>query len=168
MKASSIPIYFIILIYYISQYIILSQYIIFPIYYMSNILYFQNITFPNILYFFLHYCSKILHKKSQVISSKNEGITVIFPNFDLNLNQENCHHAFISAQNNLKFFVQNFSTIMQKNYKIAMVKFCLQIAQNCDQSCANFQFSPRVVQFKFSPPGGLWRHLQIILSCLEL
>ena len=30
------------------------------------------------------------------------------------------------------------------------------------------QFSPRVVKFKFSPPGGLWRHLQIISSCGEL
>ena len=32
----------------------------------------------------------------------------------------------------------------------------------------NTQFSPRVVQFKFSPPGGLWRHLQIISSCRKL
>ena len=30
---------------------------------------------------------------------------------------------------------------MQKNYKIAIVKFCLKIAQNHNQSCANFQFS---------------------------
>merc|ERR1712089_30467 len=41
---------------------------------------------------FLCYGSKILHKKFQVISSKNEGLTAIFPNFDLILNRENqCH-----------------------------------------------------------------------------
>ena len=31
-----------------------------------------------ILYFFSRYGSKILHKKFQVISSKNEGVTVTF------------------------------------------------------------------------------------------
>ena len=30
---------------------------------------------------FLRYGSKILHKKSQVILTKNEGVTVIFPEF---------------------------------------------------------------------------------------
>ena len=49
-----------------------------------------------ILYFFC-YGSMILHKKSQVISSKNKGVTVIFPNFDFILNQENQHHSFIFA-----------------------------------------------------------------------
>jgi len=36
--------------------------------------------------FFLCYGSNILHKKSQVISTKNEGMMAIFPNFDLILN----------------------------------------------------------------------------------
>jgi len=49
--------------------------------------------------------SKILHKKFQVISTKNEGVTAIFPNFDFILNRENQRHAFIFAQNDLKFFV---------------------------------------------------------------
>ena len=40
--------------------------------------------------------------------------------------------------------------------------------RNRDQSCTNAQFSPRVVQFKFSPSGGLWRHLHIISSYQEL
>ena len=52
---------------------------------------------------FLQYGSRILHKKSQVISTKNEGVTAIFPNFDFILNRENQRHAFIFAQNNLKF-----------------------------------------------------------------
>ena len=56
-----------------------------------------------ILYFFLHYGSKILHKKSQVILSKNEGVTAIFPNFDLILNLKNQCHAFIFAWNDLNF-----------------------------------------------------------------
>ena len=34
-----------------------------------------------ILYFFLRYGSTILHKKFKVISSKNEGVTAIFPTF---------------------------------------------------------------------------------------
>ena len=44
-------------------------------------------------------------QKSQVISTKNEGVTAIFPNFYLILNRENQRHTFIFAQNNLKFFV---------------------------------------------------------------
>ena len=55
--------------------------------------------------FFLRYSSKILDKKSKVISSKNKGVTAIFPNFDFILNQENQRHAFIFAQNDLKFFL---------------------------------------------------------------
>ena len=39
--------------------------------------------------------SKILHKKSQVISSRNEGMTVIFLNFDFILKRENLCHGFI-------------------------------------------------------------------------
>ena len=46
---------------------------------------------------FLCYSSKILHKKFQVILSKNEGVTVIFTNFDFILNRENQHHGFIFA-----------------------------------------------------------------------
>ena len=44
-------------------------------------------------------------KKFQVISSKNEGVTVIFLNFDLNWNQKNGRHAFIFARNDLKLFM---------------------------------------------------------------
>ena len=66
------------------------------------------------LYFLLHYGFKILHKKFQVILSKNEGGTAIFPNLDLILNLENQHHTFIFAQNDLKLFVQNFRSIKQK------------------------------------------------------
>ena len=55
--------------------------------------------------FVLHYCSKNLHKKIQVISTKNEGMTAIFPNFDFILNQENQHHALFFARNDLNFFV---------------------------------------------------------------
>ena len=54
--------------------------------------------------FFLHYGSKILHKKSQVIWSKNEGVKVIFLNFDFILYWENQCHAFIVARNDFKFF----------------------------------------------------------------
>ena len=36
-----------------------------------------------ILYFFLHLGPKILHKKIQVISSKNEGVTAIFATLDV-------------------------------------------------------------------------------------
>ena len=42
-------------------------------------------------------------KKSEVISTKNEGVTEIFPNFDFILNRENQHLAFIFAQNDLTF-----------------------------------------------------------------
>ena len=48
-----------------------------------------------ILYFILRNGSKILHKKFEVISTKNEGVTAIFPNFDLILNLKNQRHAFI-------------------------------------------------------------------------
>jgi len=44
-------------------------------------------------------------KKSQVVLSKNEGVTVIFLNFDIILNRENQCHSFIFAWNDLKFFV---------------------------------------------------------------
>ena len=47
----------------------------------------------------------ILHKQFQVISSKIEGVTVIFLIFDVNLNRENRRHALIFAQNDLKLFV---------------------------------------------------------------
>ncbi len=58
-----------------------------------------------ILYFILHNGSKILHEKSQVISTKNEGITAIFPNFDFIFNRENPRHTFIFAPNDLNFVV---------------------------------------------------------------
>ena len=58
-----------------------------------------------LFYHFLHNGSKILHNKSQVILTKNEGVTGIFLNFDFIFNQENQRQAFIFAQNDLKFFV---------------------------------------------------------------
>ena len=50
---------------------------------------------------FLHYGFKILHKKSQVILSKNEGVTAIFPNFDFILNQENQRHVGLPSISHL-------------------------------------------------------------------
>ena len=47
-----------------------------------------------ILWIFLHYDSTIQHKKFQVISSKNEGGTVIFPIQSQIENRENRRHAF--------------------------------------------------------------------------
>ena len=58
------------------------------------------------LIIFLCYGSKILHKKSQVILTKNEGVMAIFPNFDLILNWENQRHAFIFARNDFKFIIK--------------------------------------------------------------
>ena len=43
--------------------------------------------------FFLCHGSKILHKKSQVISTKKKDVTAIFPNFDFILNWENQRHV---------------------------------------------------------------------------
>ena len=57
-----------------------------------------------ISYFFAVLLQDSTHK-SQVISTKNEGMTAIFLNFDLIFNWENQRHAFIFAQNDLKFFV---------------------------------------------------------------
>ena len=54
---------------------------------------------------FLHCSSKILHKKFQVIWSKNEGVTAIFPNFDFIFNWENQCHGFIFALHDLTFFL---------------------------------------------------------------
>ena len=57
---------------------------------------------------FLRFGSTILHKKSQVILTKNEGVTAIFPNFDFILNRENQRNAFIFAWNDLNlFFIQS-------------------------------------------------------------
>ena len=54
---------------------------------------------------FLHYGSTILHKKFQVISSKNEGVTAIFP-IPIQIKiRKNRRHAFIFARNDLNFFV---------------------------------------------------------------
>jgi len=49
--------------------------------------------------------STILHKKFQVIPSKIEGVTAIFPMRDVNFPDSNRRHAFIFARNDLKFFV---------------------------------------------------------------
>ena len=57
-----------------------------------------------IIFFALLCDLKILHKKSQDILAKDEGVMAIFPNFDLILTRKNQCHAFIFAQNNLRFF----------------------------------------------------------------
>ena len=54
---------------------------------------------------YLSYSSKILHKKFQVISSKNKGVTLIFPIPNEIKIRKNRRHAFIFGQNDLKFFV---------------------------------------------------------------
>ena len=48
----------------------------------------------------------ILHKKFQVISSKIEGVTPIFPIQIQIKNWENLRHAFNFARNDLKFFME--------------------------------------------------------------
>ena len=53
---------------------------------------------------FLRCSSKIIHKKFQVILSKNEGVTLNIPIQNEIKIWENCHRAFIFAQNDLKFF----------------------------------------------------------------
>ena len=53
---------------------------------------------------FLYYGSKILHKKCQVILSKNEGVMLIFLIQNEVKIWKNCPHAFIFSQNDLKFF----------------------------------------------------------------
>ena len=58
-----------------------------------------------IFLFFLRYGSKILHKKFQVISSKNKAMTLIFPIKNKIQIQKNRRHAFIFARNDLRFFV---------------------------------------------------------------
>ena len=58
-----------------------------------------------LFYIFLRYCSKILHKKIQVILSKNEGMTLIFPIKNEIKIRKNRRHAFIFDQNDLNFFV---------------------------------------------------------------
>ena len=55
--------------------------------------------------FFLLCGTKILHKKFQVILSKNEGVTLIFPIQNEIKIWENRRHAFIFGQNDLRFFV---------------------------------------------------------------
>ena len=57
------------------------------------------------LIIFLPYGSKILHKKFQVISSKNEGMMLIFRIQNEIKIRKNCRHAFIFYQNDLRFFV---------------------------------------------------------------
>merc|ERR1712101_8921 len=54
---------------------------------------------------FLRCSSKILHKKFQVISSKNEGVTLIFPIPNEIKIRKNRRHAFIFDQNDFRFFV---------------------------------------------------------------
>ena len=55
--------------------------------------------------YFLHCGSRILHKKFQVIWSKNEGMTLIFPIQNEIKIRKNRRYAFIFGQNDLRFFV---------------------------------------------------------------
>ena len=48
--------------------------------------------------------SKILHKKFQVILSKNESVTLIFPIQNEIKIRENLRHVFIFGQNDLQFY----------------------------------------------------------------
>ena len=52
---------------------------------------------------FLHYGSKILNGKFQVIMSKNEGVMLIFPIPNEIKIWENHHHVFIFGQKDLRF-----------------------------------------------------------------
>ena len=58
-----------------------------------------------ILWFILCCGSKILHKKFQVILSKNEGVMLIFPIENEIKIRENRRHAFIFSVNDLRFFM---------------------------------------------------------------
>ena len=72
----------------------------------------------------------------------------------MNINLSTISHLKIITKSFSQVFQFYFSPpqrlmvilITQKNNKIAIVKFCLQIARNCDQSRANFQFSKFKVQ----------------------
>merc|ERR1711895_272349 len=62
---------------------------------------------------FLRYSSKILHKKFQVISSKNEGVALIFPiPNEIKIRKNHCH-AFTFGRNDFRFFVYNLRTKTQ-------------------------------------------------------
>ena len=54
---------------------------------------------------FLRWGSNILHKKFQVILSKNEGVTLIFPIQNEIKIRENRRNPFIFGGNDLRFFV---------------------------------------------------------------
>ncbi len=54
---------------------------------------------------FLHYGSEILHKKFQVILSKNKGVTLIFKIQNPMKFRKSRHHAFFFAWNDLRFFM---------------------------------------------------------------
>ena len=56
-------------------------------------------------YFIFIYSFYILYKKFQVISSKNKAVMLILPIQNKIKIWENRHHAFIFAQNDMKFFV---------------------------------------------------------------
>ena len=58
-----------------------------------------------ILYFFCIMVIRFYTKKFQVISSKNEGVTLIFPIQNEIKIRKNRRHAFIFGRNDLKFFV---------------------------------------------------------------
>ena len=55
--------------------------------------------------FFLCCGTKILDNKFQVILSKSEGVTLIFPISNKIKIQKKCRHAFIFGLNDFKFFL---------------------------------------------------------------
>ena len=63
--------------------------------------------------FFLKWFSDCI-QKFQVISRKNEGVTMIYPMQNQIKIRKNLRHAFIFAQNDLRFLVWNFGIITQK------------------------------------------------------
>ena len=70
--------------------------------------------YGNFIIFFYIMALKFYRKKLQVILSKNEGVTLIFPIKNEIKIRENCGHALIFTQNQLKFFVQNLRTKTKK------------------------------------------------------
>ncbi len=70
-----------------------------------NFALFRGKIWPWLFYIFLLCGSMILQKNFQVILSKNEGVTLIFPIQNEIRIWENRYHAFIFGQNDLRYFV---------------------------------------------------------------
>ena len=75
--------------------------------------------------FFLRYGFKILHKISQVISSKNEGVTLIFPIQNETKFGKIAVMPLFLFKITWNFCVESKNNNTKRIYKIAIVKFCL-------------------------------------------